>query len=115
MIITFAVIGISAIATTVLGAIAIRQIRRSNGRLYGLRLALLEALFYPALVVDCGVCGMLSVLILGLITTLWPHPAPLWAIEPLMIAFELILVVVADVLVYKWLRRKLKRPSGGTV
>ncbi len=37
--------------TTLLGAVAIAQIKRSNGKLYGLRLAAADALLFPLLVV----------------------------------------------------------------
>ncbi len=43
--------------TTVLGLMAIRDIRRSDGQLAGLGLALAEAAFLPFLVLDTLVCG----------------------------------------------------------
>jgi len=38
--------------TTILGLVSLRQIRRSAGRLYGLGLALFDAMLYPLLVLD---------------------------------------------------------------
>ena len=34
-------------ATTILGAIAVAKIKRSNGKLYGLRLAAADVIFFP--------------------------------------------------------------------
>jgi len=42
----------SPFGTTAMGIIAISQIRRSSGALYGLILALIDALFYPLLLLD---------------------------------------------------------------
>ena len=41
--------GCLAISATVLGAIAITKIKRSNGKLYGLRLAAVDALLFPVI------------------------------------------------------------------
>ena len=43
---------LSPLATTVLGVQAIGEIRRSRGRLYGLTLALFDALLYPLIAAD---------------------------------------------------------------
>jgi len=52
--VTLASLGFIAIlATTVLGWIALGQIRRSQGRLRGLLLAMLEGLLLPVLLMDC--------------------------------------------------------------
>ena len=42
----------SPFLTTILGCVAISQIRHSNGKLYGLWLAVFDALFYPLLALD---------------------------------------------------------------
>jgi hypothetical protein len=44
--------------TTILGVIALSQIRRSNGRIYGLGLALFDALFFPLILLGAFI-GML--------------------------------------------------------
>ena len=53
----------AVIAPTVLGMLAIDQIRKSNGRLYGLSLALFIAALYPLLALDWAVfwvCGQIA-------------------------------------------------------
>ncbi len=47
---------LSAPGSTILGLVALRQIRRSAGRLYGLGLALFDALLFPLLALD-GLIG----------------------------------------------------------
>ncbi|HWB60141.1 MAG TPA: hypothetical protein VG733_11660, partial [Chthoniobacteraceae bacterium] len=50
ILVPLALIGLSGpFATTILGCIAISQIRRSNGKIHGLGLAVFDALFYPLL------------------------------------------------------------------
>jgi tRNA A-37 threonylcarbamoyl transferase component Bud32 len=43
--------------TTILGTVAISQIRQSRGRLYGLGLAVFDALFFPLLLLDALIIG----------------------------------------------------------
>ena len=52
---------IAPFGTTILGYVALSQIRHSTGRLYGLGLALFDALLFPLLVVDCLVFLFMSV------------------------------------------------------
>src|SRR5439155_11600852 len=53
LMVTLLPLGIAApFGTTILGNIAMSQIRRSGGRLHGLSLAVADALFYPLLVLD---------------------------------------------------------------
>ena len=62
------VLGLAGLfGTTILGCIAIGQIRRSAGRLYGLRLALFDALLFPLLALD-GLIGWLCMSIAGLMS-----------------------------------------------
>ncbi len=67
------------IATSVLGAIAFTQIRRSDGKLYGLRMSLLEAMVIPAVVVYCAVVGAALCDCLGLLLLSERHQARLGA------------------------------------
>jgi len=48
-------------ATTILGAVAIAQIRRSQGRLYGLPLAVADVLLFPLLLLDLLILGVVYV------------------------------------------------------
>jgi hypothetical protein len=53
LMITLFLSGVTApFGTTILGYVALSQIRRSAGRIHGLGLALFDALFFPLLVVD---------------------------------------------------------------
>lgn len=54
-------VGLSGIVgVTVLGFVAVRRIRRSEGREYGLPLALVEAFFFPAMLANLALIGLLS-------------------------------------------------------
>jgi tetratricopeptide (TPR) repeat protein len=62
--ITMSILGLSApIGTTILGWIAVWQIRRSAGRLHGLRLAVFDGLFFPLLLLVVAVAFALGLLI----------------------------------------------------
>jgi hypothetical protein len=53
MIVPLLLLGIAGpFVTTICGIVAIGEIRRSNGRIYGLPLAIADALFYPLIVLD---------------------------------------------------------------
>ena len=60
--------GIAIITAVILGILSIRQIRRSAGDTYGMRLAVFLSLFYPIIVLDL-LLFMLGWSILGTITT----------------------------------------------
>jgi hypothetical protein len=45
------------LGTTILGAVAISQIRHSRGRLYGMKLAVFDALLFPLLLLDALIVG----------------------------------------------------------
>jgi len=106
--------------TTILGIISISQIRRSAGRLYGLGLALFDALLFPLLALD------------GLIWKRWlaalPHSAPAategvrshviaapWFVaSPFAIPFWTILsCVIVDGIIIYWAWRAVTAPPGG--
>jgi predicted Ser/Thr protein kinase len=54
------VVAVSApFGTTICGAVALAQIKRSEGALYGLRLAAADLLFYPTLLVLCPLAFMM--------------------------------------------------------
>ena len=60
ILIPIALIAVSALfGTTILGAVGIGQIKRSGGRLYGLRLAAVDALFFPLLLLGLAVFSLL--------------------------------------------------------
>ena len=54
-------VGLSGIVgVTVLGFVAVRRIRRSEGREYGLPLALVEAFLFPTILANLALIGLLS-------------------------------------------------------
>jgi hypothetical protein len=97
---------LSLLAMTGLGMTAIREIRRSGGQFYGLRLALLEALFCPTVLVYCLTMGAMSAILL---TVFRPYPPPwqAWTIYAI-IALALMAVGVRG---YWRLWKRLRRPA----
>jgi len=63
------------IGTTLLGAIAIWQIKRSGGRLYGLRIAAADALFFPLLALGSGTVALTHLAQIAIWTSLQTPPA----------------------------------------
>jgi predicted Ser/Thr protein kinase len=97
-------IGVLAVLSVVLscafGLAGLRQIRASGGRLYGLKLALVDALAYPL--------GIYSLMIVALVTYLLdPHPSQ--PSERLTL-LGWIVAIVTDVLIIRWAWRRATRP-----
>ncbi|HET6249080.1 MAG TPA: hypothetical protein VFE47_15400 [Tepidisphaeraceae bacterium] len=63
-------------ATLFFGAIAVWQIKRSGGKLYGLRLAAVEALLVPWLLIVGVIGGVISAIVLALLNLFFSSPAP---------------------------------------
>ncbi len=100
--------GLSLLAMSVLGAAAIGQIRRSGGKFYGLRLALLEALFCPAIALYCAAFGVLGGILMASYS-----PEPPRGMFELLFAIMVIAVVAVVALVYWRLLRRLTRSPNG--
>ena len=95
-------LGLSApFGTTILGIVAISRIRRSAGRIYGMGLALFDALLFPLIVLD----GLI-VLCAALVGT-GVAGSPVW-----VMVVGLVLAVVADVVIVRLLRRRVGAPAG---
>jgi hypothetical protein len=87
--------------TTILGLIAISQIRRSRGQLYGMPLAIFDTLVFPLLLLD--------VLIVGLTTEVLTHGAN--AVQSAVaVAIALAAAIVADVWIVRRVRDAVKTP-----
>ena len=88
-----------------MGAMAFVQIRRSGGKLYGLPMALLEAMVIPAIAVYCAVVGALFVIVWA--CCYFPNDIrPDWP----LVSIEALILLVAEVLVCRRLWNKLLGP-----
>lgn len=90
----------SVICTTVLGWTAVSQIRRSDGKLHGLWLAVFDGLLFPLLAVDAAV--MLPVWSLSKLTP-YQGPAPFWTLLAMGLAATAL--IIANVLLIRWIWR----------
>ncbi len=95
---------------TVLGIIAVRQIRRSRGRLCGLRLALFDALFFPLLMLNAWLYWLGSKIADQ--TAAWrtvsdsdPASLPAWAI-----ALAVLLGLALNLVIIRWIYRVSQKP-----
>ncbi len=93
---------VAPIATTILGIVSISQIRRSCGRLYGMGLALFDALVFPLLALDCHLV-LACCLAIG-------HE---WGSLVLPIALGVLIAVAMDVLIVWLVNRAVRRPVPG--
>jgi tRNA A-37 threonylcarbamoyl transferase component Bud32/tetratricopeptide (TPR) repeat protein len=100
--------GLSAAAMTLLGAIAVARIRRMPEKLYGLRLALFDALCCPLLLLNVVLMGTVFESISLPLGHNYAFVGPLIG---LLIVFGWIVSLAFDVAVYWWLWKKLRIPS----
>jgi len=100
----------SPFGTTILGYVALSHIRHSAGRLYGLGLALFDALLFPLLLVDGLVFVLVTVIVSALVYWL-PGPAPLnSALSPHLILLPAGLVsIVLDYFIVRKVWRFCRR------
>ncbi len=110
-----ALVLIAPLVTTILGWMAVNQIRNSSGRLVGLKLAVFEGLFFPLLVADALICGLWTVL--AKITADWRGPGATGSLffngaDFLVWATLVILTIIwADTKVVRRVWRAMKIPS----
>lgn len=107
---------ISPFATTLLGVLAISQIRNSKGKLYGLQLAVFDALFYPLLILDLvllALCYFLLALIISDVLQI-SRSTGLGNMGPLLFTFAIGLpvAVVLDVWIVRLTWREAARGLG---
>ncbi len=81
---------------TILGIVAISQIRQSSGRLYGMPLAIFDTLVYPLLLLD--------VLIVGLVRTVLTHENA----SDVQIAVAGLIACAAAIVADVWIVRRVK-------
>ncbi len=89
------------VGTTILGLVAISQIRRSAGRLYGLGLALFDAIIFPLLLLDVAIFGLWYGLLDSRVFSL-----ALWVI----IAVAGLTCMIVDYLLVRWAWRSVNKP-----
>ena len=90
---------ISPFATTILGLVSISQIRASKGKLIGKTLALLDALFYPLLLLD----GLVLALMFAIIASI---PDGHLALTETLTLLSYFLVIIIDliIVIITWLK-----------
>jgi serine/threonine protein kinase len=100
-----------AIATTVLGIIAIKDIRYSQGRIVGLSLAVLDALFFPLLLLNALVFAMLGHSFRDLLPLAGPSAIGHAHFEiPVFLLLGLSLCLLIDYLIVRMTWRAARRP-----
>ena len=88
--------------TTILGWFGVAQIRRSEGRLYGLKLAVFDGLLFPLLALD-------AMIVAG--CRAWAEPAvPVLLLE--WILFILMPAILVDILVVRWVWKAVTSSEG---
>ena len=108
------VIGFTApLGTTILGWIAVSQIRRSTGKLYGMWLAVFDGLLFPLLVLDGAIVGAVIIVLRLLDQVLhdWTV-APIFGSVLLLAPVVFGIIVLADFLIIRRVWRAVKRPVG---
>ena len=112
--------GITApFGATILGAVSISQIRHSAGRLYGLGLALFNALLFPLLLLD-WVIIMLPASVIWFFLNVktaggTPPTLPADSIKVGVLLFFVFMIALAlriDYLIVRWAWREANRPVG---
>jgi len=93
------------IGTTILGAISMNNIKRSGGKLYGLRLAFADVAFFPMLLLHGAMAVMLGLLIVTIMKMAGVN-AGLGALEMGLLAM---LPLIADFFIVRALWRKVTK------
>ena len=96
------------IGATVCGAIAVSQIRRSGGRLYGLGLALAAALVFPLLALD----GLIVAALLAVFRQLTFSGIP--EEKGVAVAVTIPICALVDLLIARWAWRRVSAPRQTT-
>ncbi len=107
-------LGITApFGTTILGWVAVSQIRRSAGRLYGLGLAVFDALFFPLLVIDGLIYPGLGMALQRIINNEF-RDSRFYDTASICLSFGLwAMCAVVDFLIIWWVWRAVKKPLDG--
>ena len=95
------------VGTTILGWIAVSQIRRSSGKLYGMGLALFDGLFFPLLALDALIGGF-WIFMLKVVDP-YHQMVPIWTLLVFIICFGVNLLII------RWISRLVNKPVGAPV
>ncbi len=98
--------------TTILGTVAISQIRHSAGRIYGLPLALCDALLFPLLAVDVVILKFSKEVAWHSLMEAGSKPALEWAYVLVML-FAAVLIVAVDCFLVLAAWRAVREPVSG--
>ena len=102
---------LGACSMTLCGWVAVSQIRRSAGRIYGLGLAVFDGLLFPLLALDALIAVLFRFLGAGIVVGLHlPHNARLSTLHVLMV----LLIVACDYWIIRWVWRAVNQPSGNS-
>ena len=100
-------------STTILGAVAMAQIRHSAGRLYGLALAIFDSLLFPLLLLDFLI-GMAWCMLRDVL--LWhSNPIPPDVSSLAVVVLTLVISIAIDFLIVRWAWHAANKPVGGAV
>ncbi len=97
------------VGAMVLGLVAISQIRRSAGRLYGLGLALFDAIVFPLLLLDVAIFVLWGFLLHAIFGT-QISGGPGGIAKLLTLAATVLMCLVVDFLLVRWAWRSVNRP-----
>jgi hypothetical protein len=98
--------------TTILGSVALTQIRHSAGKLYGLGLALFDVLLFPLLALDALIGGFWLLLFRAFAgsTGGYLQPTPVNVFLATLVA-----AIIIDIMIIRWAWRAANKPVGDEV
>jgi hypothetical protein len=102
------------LGTTILGAVSISQIRHSAGRLYGLGLALFDAMLFPLLILDSVIVVATGIALAFLLRTAHIFIDPGEPGSLLIIVPVVLLALGIDYPIVRWAWRAINRPVGAS-
>jgi serine/threonine protein kinase len=95
---------------TILGWIAVTQIRRSAGKLYGIWLAVFDGLFFPLLALDA-----VTVVATRVVMSPGGLPAVGPAVTAIVVIVMIVIVIVVDFLIIRRVWRAVNQPPNGAL
>ncbi|MDA0811367.1 MAG: hypothetical protein O3C21_03095 [Verrucomicrobia bacterium] len=100
----------SIVGTPLLGSMAIRDIRRSGGKLYGLRLALADLLLYPIVLVDLLILAVVGGTVALVLSVLVGGSLGGMEMILILVILGLPILAIVDFLIIRWAWRKVRTP-----